>query len=108
MDTNQWMEQAESHILHTYNRYPIVLDHGEGMYLYDTEGKKYLDFAAGIAVQALGYGNQEYADALKGQIDKLLHTSNLYYNQPIIDAAEKLGAASGMDRVCFTNSGTGS
>ena len=100
------MEQAESHILHTYNRYPIVLDHGEGMYLYDTEGKKYLDFAAGIAVQALGYGNQEYADALKGQIDKLLHTSNLYYNQPIIDAAEKLCAASGMDRVFFTNSGT--
>lgn len=106
METNQWMEQAESHILHTYNRYPIVLDHGEGMYLYDTEGKKYLDFAAGIAVQALGYGNQEYADALKGQIDKLLHTSNLYYNQPIIDAAEKLCAASGMDRVFFTNSGT--
>lgn len=106
MDTNQWMEQAESHILHTYNRYPVVLDHGEGMYLYDTEGKKYLDFAAGIAVQALGYGNQEYADALKGQIDKLLHTSNLYYNQPIIDAAEKLCAASGMDRVFFTNSGT--
>ena len=106
MDTNQWMEQAESHILHTYNRYPIVLDHGEGMYLYDTEGKKYLDFAAGIAVQALGYGNQEYADALKGQIDKLLHTSNLYYNQPVIDAAEKLCAASGMDRVFFTNSGT--
>lgn len=106
MDTNQWMEQAESHILHTYNRYPVVLDHGEGMYLYDTEGKKYLDFAAGIAVQALGYGNQEYADALKGQIDKLLHTSNLYYNQPTIDAAEKLCAASGMDRVFFTNSGT--
>jgi len=106
METNQWMEQAESHILHTYNRYPVVLDHGEGMYLYDTEGKKYLDFAAGIAVQALGYGNQEYADALKGQIDKLLHTSNLYYNQPIIDAAEKLCAASGMDRVFFTNSGT--
>lgn len=106
MDTNQWMEQAESHILHTYNRYPVVLDHGEGMYLYDTEGKKYLDFAAGIAVQALGYGNQEYADALKGQIDKLLHTSNLYYNQPTINAAEKLCAASGMDRVFFTNSGT--
>ncbi len=106
METNQWMEQAESHILHTYNRYPVVLDHGEGMYLYDTEGKKYLDFAAGIAVQALGYGNQEYADALKGQIDKLLHTSNLYYNQPTIDAAEKLCAASGMDRVFFTNSGT--
>ncbi len=106
METNTWMEQAESHILHTYNRYPVVLDHGEGVYLYDTEGKKYLDFAAGIAVQALGYGNQEYKDALKGQIDKLTHTSNLYYNQPSIEAAEKLCAASGLERVFFTNSGT--
>ena len=67
-------------MLHTYNRYQIVLDHGEGVYLYDTEGKKYLDFAAGIAVQALGYGHKEYNEALKGQVDKLLHTSNLYYN----------------------------
>lgn len=106
MEEDKWMNQAESHILHTYNRYPVVLDHGEGVYLYDTEGKKYLDFAAGIAVQALGYGNTEYNQALKNQIDKLLHTSNLYYNQPIIEAAEKICAASGMDRVFFTNSGT--
>lgn len=106
MEANMLMEQAESHILHTYNRYQIVLDHGEGVYLYDTEGKKYLDFAAGIAVQALGYGNKEYNDALKGQIDKLVHTSNLYYNQPTIEAAEKLCAASGLDRAFFTNSGT--
>ena len=77
-------------MLHTYNRYQIVLDHGEGVYLYDTEGKKYLDFAAGIAVQALGYGHKEYNEALKGQVDKLLHTSNLYYNQPTIEAAGKL------------------
>lgn len=106
MEAKSLMNQAEHHILHTYNRFPVVLDHGEGVYLYDTEGKKYLDFAAGIAVQALGYADQEYNQALKAQIDKLLHTSNLYYNQPTIEAAEKLCAVSGLDRVFFTNSGT--
>ena len=105
MEAEKWMEQSEGAILHTYNRYPVILDRGEGVYLYDTEGKKYLDFAAGIAVQALGYGNQAYNDALKGQIDKLLHTSNLYYNRPVAEAAEKLCRVSGMDKVFFTNSG---
>ncbi len=105
MEATVLMEQAEKNILHTYNRFPIVLDHGQGVYLYDTDGKKYLDFTAGIAVQALGYGDQEYNEALKAQIDKLLHTSNLYYNQPIIDAAENLCAASGLDYAFFTNSG---
>lgn len=105
MEATVLMEQAEKNILHTYNRFPIVLDHGQGVYLYDTDGKKYLDFTAGIAVQALGYGDQEYNEALKAQIDKLLHTSNLYYNQPIIDAAAKLCAASGLDYAFFTNSG---
>ena len=83
----QIMEQAEEAVLHTYNRYPVVLDHGEGVYLYDTEGKKYLDFAAGIAVQALGYHYPGYDEALKAQIDKLMHTSNLYYNEPAARAA---------------------
>ncbi|MEY8390155.1 aspartate aminotransferase family protein [Lachnospiraceae bacterium 45-W7] len=106
MEANLLMEQAESHMLHTYNRYPVIFDHGEGVYLYDTEGKKYLDFAAGIAVQALGYADQEYNQALKEQVDKLIHTSNLYYNQPTIEAAKKLCAASGLDRAFFTNSGT--
>ena len=106
MEGKKIMDQAEGHILHTYNRYPAVLDHGEGVYLYDTEGKKYLDFAAGIAVQALGYGDEEYNQALKSQVDKLIHTSNLYYNQPVSEAAEKLCTVSGLDRVFFTNSGT--
>ncbi|MEY8515601.1 aspartate aminotransferase family protein [Lachnospiraceae bacterium 29-84] len=106
MEGKRWIEEAESHILHTYNRYRVVLDHGEGVYLYDTEGKQYLDFAAGIAVQALGYGDQEYNDALKQQVDKLVHTSNLYYSQPVAEAAGKLCKASGLDRVFFTNSGT--
>lgn len=100
------ISQGEEYILKTYNRFPVVLDRGDGVYLYDTEGKKYLDFAAGIAVFALGYGNTEYNDALKAQIDKLLHTSNLYYNQPAVEAAEKIVKATGMAKVFFTNSGT--
>ncbi len=103
---NKYMEQAEQALVHTYNRYPIVLDHGEGVYLYDTEGKKYLDFAAGIAVCSLGYGHPEYNKALKEQMVKLLHVSNLFYTAPVVDAAEKLKKASQMDRIFFTNSGT--
>jgi len=101
----QYIEDAEKALLHTYNRYQIVLDKGEGVYLYDMEGKKYLDFCAGIAVFALGYHNERYNNALKAQIDKLIHTSNYYYNVPAITAAEKLKKISGMDRVFFTNSG---
>ncbi len=99
------IDQAEQDLLHTYNRYQIVLDHGDGVNLYDTDGKKYLDFVAGIAVFALGYNNKEYNDALKAQIDKVLHTSNYFYNEPAIQAAHKLKKVSGMDRVFFTNSG---
>ena len=102
----QQIEDAEKVLMHTYSRYQIVLDRGEGVYLYDTNGKKYLDFAAGIAVFALGYSNKEFNDALKVQVDKLLHTSNLFYNAPAIEAAKKLVNATGMDRVFFTSSGT--
>jgi len=101
-----YIEEADKLFMHTYSRYRIIFDHGNGMYLYDTDGKKYLDFAAGIAVFALGYNNKAYNEALKQQIDKLLHTSNLFYNLPAIEAANKLLKASGMDRVFFTNSGT--
>lgn len=100
-----YIDEAEQALLHTYNRYQVVLDKGEGVYLYDIEGKKYLDFCAGIAVFALGYGNREYNDALKEQIDKVIHTSNYYYNVPAVEAAKKLKEISGMDRVFFTNSG---
>ena len=101
----QYIEEAESALLHTYNRYQVVLDKGDGVYLYDIEGKKYLDFCAGIAVFALGYHNKKYNDALKAQIDKVIHTSNYYYNVPAIEAAKKIKKVSGMDRVFFTNSG---
>lgn len=100
-----YIEEAEKALLHTYNRYQIVFDKGEGVYLYDLNGKKYLDFCAGIAVFALGYKNEEYNQALKDQIDKVIHTSNYYYNVPAIEAAKKLVKVSGMDRVFFTNSG---
>lgn len=106
MDTKTIIETAEEKLIHTYNRYQIVLDRGDGVRLYDTDSKEYLDFGAGIAVFALGYNNREYNDALKAQIDKLIHTSNYFYNEPSVLAAKAVTAASGMDRVFFTNSGT--
>lgn len=100
-----YIDEAEQVLLHTYNRYQVVFDRGEGVYLYDMDGKKYLDFVAGIAVFALGYHNEAYNDALKSQIDKIIHTSNYYYNAPAIEAAKRIKEISGMDRVFFTNSG---
>ena len=101
----EYIDEAESVLLHTYNRYQVVFDHGDGVHLYDMNGKKYLDFVSGIGVFALGYNNKEYNDALKAQIDKIVHTSNYYYNVPAIEAAKKIKEVSGMDRVFFTNSG---
>ena len=101
-----YMDRAEQVLLHTYNRFPVVLERGDGVRLYDVDGKEYLDFAAGIAVFALGYNNQKYNQALKDQIDKVIHTSNLFYNVPMTEAAEKLVKATGLSRVFFTNSGT--
>ena len=104
--SNHVIDQAEAAILKTYNRFQIVLDKGEDVYLYDNTGKQYLDFASGIGVQSLGYGNEEYKQVLKDQIDKLTHISNLYYSEPMAEAAAKVVKASGMSRVFFTNSGT--
>lgn len=100
------IQESEKNLLHIYNRFPVVLDHGEGVYLYDTDGKQYLDFAAGIAVTGLGYHNEEFNEAIKGQVDRLIHTSNLYYNINCGEAAQALAKASGMDKIFFTNSGT--
>lgn len=103
---HNYIEQAEAALLHTYNRYQIVLEKGEDVYLYDAEGKQYLDFAAGIAVCSLGYSHPKYKEVLKKQVDTLLHTSNLFYSIPTANAAKKLKEAAQMDRVFFTNSGT--
>lgn len=102
---NEYMKETNEALLHTYNQFPVVLEHGEGVYLYDIEGKKYLDFAAGYAVSSLGYANEELNTALKAQIDKLCHTSNLYYNTVCGKAAEALKRITKMDRIFFTNSG---
>lgn len=106
MNMKEYIDEAEKDLLHTYNRYQIVWDKGDGMHLYDLDGREYLDFVSGIAVFALGYNNKAYNDALKAQIDKVIHTSNYYYNVPAIEAARKIKKISGMDRVFFTNSGT--
>ena len=90
MNTQEYIDQGDKYFLHTYNRFPIVLERGEGVYLYDTDGKKYLDFGAGIAVFALGYGNKEYNEALNAQIARLIHTSNLFYSPCAVEAAKEI------------------
>ena len=70
------IQESEEYLIHSYTRYPIVLDHGEDVYLVDKNGKKYLDFGGGIAVCCLGYSNEEFKNALKEQIDKGIHYSN--------------------------------
>lgn len=97
--------KEQSHIIPTYKRFDIVLESGEGVYLLDNKGKKYLDFSSGIGVCALGYNHAEFNAKIKAQVDKLLHTSNLYYNENIAQAAKHLAKASGLERVFFTNSG---
>ncbi len=106
MRSESYIQRSEAHLVHAYNRFPVVFEKGEGVRLTDADGKSYLDFGAGIAVMALGYGNQAYTEALKEQMDKLMHCSNLFYNIPMAEAAEKLTEASGLSRVFFTNSGT--
>ena len=100
------IEKSEEYLIHSYNRYPVVLEKGEDVYLYDTDGKRYLDFGGGIAVCALGYSNEAYKNALKEQIDKGIHFSNYFYSRPLIEAAEGLARASGMHKVFMANSGT--
>jgi len=105
MSKQEIIQRAEDHLFHVYNRFPVVFDHGEGVYLYDTEGKSYLDFGSGIGVMAFGYGDSAYTKTLIEQVKKLTHTSNLYYHRPMMEAAEKVCSVSGMDKVFFTNSG---
>ncbi len=106
MEKQQYIDRAEHVLYKTYNRFPVVFDHGESVKLYDTDGQEYLDFGAGIAVMGLGYSCDEVKNAVKEQMEKLPHISNLFYNEPAINAGEKLLAVSQMDKVFFTNSGT--
>ncbi len=106
LERNNAIDRAEQVLYKTYNRFPVIFERGEGVHLYDSQGTEYLDFGAGIAVMGLGYNDPEYTKVLREQAGRLLHISNLFYNQPSIDAGERLLKASGMEKVFFTNSGT--
>jgi len=106
MDSMEYINDTEKLLLHTYNKLPVVMERGQGIYLYDEKGKAYLDFGAGIAVSSLGYGNVRLAEALCNQVNNLLHTSNLYHHTQSLSAAKQILKIAGMDQVFFTNSGT--
>lgn len=101
-----YQEESNAYIMDTYGRFPLVLTRGEGCYLYDEEGKGYIDFCAGIATNTLGYGHPKLIEALKAQLDQLIHVSNLYYTTPQIEVAKRLVAHTEMSKVFFCNSGT--
>ena len=103
-DKEIFAEDKQSY-LPVFNRYQIVLDHGEGAYAWDVNGKKYIDFLGGIAVNVLGHGYKPLVEAISTQAGKLIHCSNLYYTQPQADAAAKLVKLSGLDKAFFGNSG---
>lgn len=105
MNKQEIMDVTEENCFHVYNRFDVVFEKGEGVTLYDTDGKEYLDFASGIGVMALGYNNKDFNDAIKAQVDKLYHTSNLYYHPSLANASKALCKVSGMDKAFFTNSG---
>lgn len=105
MKQEEYIKRAEENLFHVYNRFPVVFDHGQGVYLYDTDGKKYLDAGSGIGVMALGYGDPEYNCILHEQLERLIHSSNLYYTPQLAAASEAVTQVTGMDWVFFTNSG---
>ena len=105
MNTEQIMKEDQQHYMPVFARYPLVLSHGEGPYVYDSEGKKYLDFLAGIAVNILGHGHPTLVKAIADQAGKMIHCSNLYYTEPQATLAARLAELTGFDRVFLANSG---
>nr|XP_028958620.1 acetylornithine aminotransferase, mitochondrial-like [Malus domestica] len=106
LKSNEVMEMEAKVLLQTYARTPVVLTSGKGCKLYDTEGREYLDLSSGIAVNALGHGDEDWLKAVVDQAGTLTHVSNLYYSIPQVELAKRLVGASFADRVFFTNSGT--
>src|SRR5262249_11080158 len=104
--SEQIMERERRHILPVYARYPVVLERGEGVYVYDVEGKRYLDLLGGIGVNALGHAHPRMVKVIQEQCAKLIHISNLFYSEYQGELADKLCNLSGLDRAFFTNSGT--
>ena len=105
MNTEKVIKRDQKYIMHTYARSPLVLEHGEGMYAYDADGKAYLDFTSGIGVNALGYCHPAWVQAVTMQATRLQHSSNLYYTAPCGKLAKRLCARTGLDQVFFGNSG---
>jgi len=105
MKTKDIRNFEKKYILQTYTRYPVILDKGKGVYVYDINGKKYLDFLAGISVNNLGYGNEDITKIVTESAKKLIHTSNLFYLEPQIEFAKKVSDASNKGKLFFANSG---
>src|SRR3984893_2815593 len=103
---DQIVDLEKRFLLPTYNRYPVGFERGKGVYLYDFEGKKYLDFVAGLGVNALGHAHPRIVKTIREQAARVIHTSNLYYNEYQGQLAERLCQISGLDRAFFSNSGT--
>ena len=105
MTSKDIMALTDQYIMHTYGRFPVAIDHGEGATLYDPEGNAYIDFTSGIGVTDLGYGNTAWADAIAAQAKKLGHVSNLFYTEPAARLAEILCKRTGESCVFFANGG---
>src|SRR6266576_3006756 len=105
-DTNEIIERERQFLLQTYHRYPLVLQRGKGVFLYDLDGKRYLDFVAGLGVNALGHAHPRIVKVIREQAARVIHLSNLYYNEFQGLLAEKLCRLSGLQRAFFSNSGT--
>ena len=105
MDRELLKQKDAQYIVHTYNRYDIVIDHAEGAVITDADGRQFIDLCSGYAANSLGYQNAAWLEAVKGQLDKVQHTSNLYYSEPGVLVAEKLVKKSGLCKVWFANSG---
>ena len=99
MDRSQIKELDAKYIVHTYNRYDVVVDHAYGAVVTDVNGKEYVDFCSGYAANSLGYQDEAWLDAVTGQLRKVQHTSNLYYSEPGPKVAEKLVTRSGLCKV---------
>jgi len=105
MDSNKIFEKDKESVMQTYARFPVAIEHGHGATLYSPEGQEYIDFASGIGVNSLGYGNERWVDAITSQAKKLPHISNLFYSEPSVRLAGALTERTGMKNVFFSNSG---
>ena len=106
MDTKKIIQLEKKYLMQTYTRPDFIIDHGKSCYVYEKEGKKYIDLVSGIATCRLGHGNKKLANVVKNQIEKLTNPSNLYYSEQQVILAEKLAKLSGLDKCFFSNSGT--